>query len=455
MSGTAEHNSINDLTRGPIWKKLVLFFLPICAGRILQQLYNTVDAVIVSRFVGTEALAAVGGSNAMLTDLVIGFFTMFSAGAAVVIAQYCGAREGSRIKAAVRSSILFCAAAGIAVSVIMLILAEPILKLLNTPAETIDGALIYYRIFFGSCIFNLVFNMGASILRAVGDSRRPFIYLIVSCASNIALDLLFVVVFKWGVAGAAWATVIAQAISCVLVIVNLIRSKETHALDLSSFKIDFMILKKMLAVGIPTGLQSSMYSIANLIVQTGINSLGTVTVAAWSLYGKLDGFYWSATNSFGAAIMNFVAQNYGAGKYDRIHKCIKTGFITVLIGCLCINGLILGIAKPVYTIFTTDTAVRETCWYLTLIFAPMYIFWTPIEALNSTLRGRGDTLRPTIILALGVCALRIVWIYTAFQIWHNLLVLSLCFPISWAVTAVVLFIYYKKRKHINFPESHC
>ena len=440
----------SDLTEGSIWKKLILYFLPIAAGTLFQQLYNAVDAVIVSRFVGTEALAAVGGSPATLTQLIIGFFVALSSGAAVVIAQYFGSREQEKITIAVRTSVLLCVVIGAVLTIVMLFCADPVLRLLRTPEETLMQAGVYMRIYFAGSIFLLVFNMGSGILRAIGDSRRPFIYLVISCLSNIILDILFVVVFHWGVAGVAWATTIAQGISFLLVMIKLLRTKEYYRLDLSSLKINMIILKRMLGIGIPSGIQSAMYGVSNIILQVGVNSLGTVVVASWSMSGKLDGVYWAVSSAFGTAIMNFVAQNYGAGKMDRIRACAKTGFLLFLGGTVVISGLLLLLAKPLLHIFTTDQGVIETTWFIMLMFVPFYVLWTVVETFSGILRGIGDAVKPTVITALGVCLLRIIWILTAFRISPTLMVLCICYPLSWLVTDVALLIYYKKRSREGF-----
>ena len=440
----------NDLTQGSIIKKLILYFLPIAAGTLFQQLYNAVDAIIVSRFVGTEALAAVGGSPATVTNLVIGFFVALSSGASVIIAQYFGSREKDKITLAVRTSVIMCAVIGAFLTVVMYFCASPLLKLLQTPVDTLDQAAVYLQIFFAGSIFLLVFNMGSGILRAVGDSRRPFIYLVITCLTNIVLDLIFVVWFHWDVAGVAWATTLSQVLSCILVLIQLLRTDEFYRLDLSSLKINFFILKRMLSIGIPAGLQSAMYGVSNIILQVGVNTLGTVVVASWSMSGKLDGVYWAVASSFGTAITNFVAQNYGAGRTDRIKECARKGFILFLIMTVVISGLLLALAQPLLRIFTTDQGVIDTTWIIMVYFVPVYVLWTAIETLSGILRGVGDAVKPTVITAFGVCVFRIIWVVTLFQMQHTLPVLCLCYPASWLVTDVALFIYYRKRRRENF-----
>ena len=440
----------NDLTEGVIWKKLVIYFLPIAAGTLFQQLYNAVDAVIVSRFVGTEALAAVGGSPATITQLLIGFFVAISSGAGVVIAQYFGSREREKITIAVRTSMILCAVIGAVLTVVMFFASMPILALLKTPAETLADAGAYMKIYFAGCIFMMVFNMGSGILRAVGDSRTPFIYLVVSCVANIGLDLLFVVVFHMGVPGVAWATTIAQVISFILVMIRLLRTREYYRLDLSSLKINPIILKRMLSIGVPSGIQSAMYGISNIILQIGVNSLGTVVVASWSMSSKIDGVYWALTSAFGTAVMNFIAQNYGAGRLDRIRQCTKTGFLMHLCSTIVLSGIILLAARPLLHIFTTDQAVIDTTWTIILFFAPAYMIWSVIEVFTAILRGIGDAVRPTIITALGVCLFRIIWILTVFQWAPTLEILCIGYPASWLITDIALIIYYRRQSKKDF-----
>ena len=439
-------SNTTDLTTGVIWKKLLLYFLPIAAGTLFQQLYNAVDAIVVGRFVGTEALAAVGGTPATLTQLIIGFFVALSGGAAVVIAQYCGAKEEARVSAAVSTSMIFCFIIGVLLAVAMFFIAPALLEIFNTPEDTMAGATLYTRVFFSGSAFLLLFNMGSGILRSVGDSKRPFIYLMISCLLNIILDLLFVIVFKMGVAGVAWATVIAQGISCVLIIIKLITVKDYYRLPIRKMKFNFQILGKMMAIGIPSGVQSAMYGISNLILQAAVNTLGTVVVASWAMSGKLDGVYWALASAFGVAVTTFVAQNYGAGKKDRIRECAKIGMLIYGAGTIVMSGLLLLLARPLLHIFTTDTAVMDSTWIVLIYIVPAYVIWSVIEMFSGVLRGMGDASRPTVIVALGVCVLRIVWTYTMFRFVHTLPILCLSYPLSWFVTAILLLIYYKFRR---------
>lgn len=436
-------NDRNDLTQGVIWKKLIIFFLPIAAGTLFQQLYNAVDAIIVGKFVGTEALAAVGGSPATFIGLLLGFFIALTSGAGVVIAQRCGARDSDMVSKEIHTSVTFCLLMGAILGILVFAFAPQVLTLLKTPADTLHDAVLYTRIYFSGSIFMLLFNMGSGILRALGDSRRPFFYLVVSCLSNIVLDLLFVLVLGWGVAGVAWATVIAQGISSVLILINL-AGNDFYPLRFRRLGLDRPALREMLRIGVPAGLQSSMYGVSNLILQVGVNTLGTVVVASWSMCGKIDGVFWAVSTAFGTAIMNFVAQNYGAGQTDRIRACTKTGFRLAFLSTILLSSGIMLVARPVLKLFTDDPAVMDTTWTILTYFVPTYVLWTVIEIFSAVLRGVGDVLKPFIILALGVCLLRIIWVLTVFQQMHTLFIISISYPISWAVTDVAMLLYYYK-----------
>lgn len=438
-----------DLTEGTIWKKLLLFFIPIAIGTLLQQLYNAVDSIIVGRFVGTSALAAVGGSSAIMTQIAVNLFVALASGAAVVIAQRFGAHDKKITQAAVGTAVTSFFLMGVIIAIAMFFLARPILVALNTPTETIEQSLLYCRIYFAGSIFMVIFNIGSAILRAVGNSTKPLIYLVISCLSNIALDLLFVLAFNMGVAGVALATIIAQAISCVFIILDLTRTNEIYKLEKSNLKINFTLFKQMMKIGVPSCIQSSMYGISNLIITISVNSLGTVTVASWAMSGKIDGVYWAISEAFGVAIMNFVAQNYGAKKLDRIKKGSKVGIIVFMIITVALSAILLLVARPMLRLFTTDQAVRDTTWQVITYFVPVYFTWSIIEALSGILRGLGDTIVPAIILALGVCAVRIVWVFTVFKLYPTLFVISMSYPLSWVITDAALIIYYYiKRKKL-------
>lgn len=321
---TEKSKQENKITEGVIWKQLLLFFFPILFGTFFQQLYNAADAVIVGQFVGKEALSAVGGTTGTVINLLVGFFIGLGSGATVVISQYYGAKREEMVSFAVHTAIAFSLAAGLILMLIGLPLAPAILRSMSTPEDVLDLGILYIRIYFLGMIGNLIYNMGSGILRAVGDSKRPLYFLIASCLTNIVLDLLFVVCFKMGVAGAALATILSQLLSAVLVIIVLMRTKDMYHLELKKIGFDKRMFRRIIRIGFPAGLQSVMYSLSNLIIQVAINKEGTDTVAAWTVYGKIDVMFWMVINAFGISVTTFVGQNFGAGKLDRVKKGIRT-----------------------------------------------------------------------------------------------------------------------------------
>lgn len=437
---------VTDLTEGLIWKKLLLFFLPLAAGTLFQQLYNSVDAIIVGRYIGTGALAAVGGSPAIVIQLVIGFVVALSSGAAVVIAQRFGANDSENTSRAVGTAMCAFFVIGLVMTVLMLFLSGPLLLLMRTPADTMADALLYIRVFFSGSVFMIIYNMGAGIMRAVGNSSRPLLYLVVSCCCNIALDLLFVTVFSMGVAGVALATVLSQMISCIFILSDLLRTQEIYRLTKNTLRIDRRLLKQMMRIGLPTGLQASMFSISNMILTVAINGLGTTVVASWAMAGKLDGIYWALSEAFGITLTNFVAQNYGAGKTDRIRSGARIGSKVFLIMTVALSFTVLLFSRYFLPAFTKDPAVQATTWRIITYFVPIYFTWTMIEIFGGILRGMGDTLKPAIIMAVGICVVRIIWVFTVFRTWPTLFAVSMSYPASWLVTDLALAVYYLKRR---------
>ena len=309
-----------DLTSGTVWKRLLVFFLPIAAGTCIQQLYNAVDGLIVGRFVGTVALAAVGGSSAQVINVLIGFFVAVTAGASVVIAQVYGAGRTEDVRIAAGNAIAVFALLGFFLMAVGLLASPAMLRILQTPEDTMPASVLYLRIYFLGVPFILVLNMESNMLRSVGDSFSPFLFMVVGCISNIVLDVVFVVFFHWGVAGVAIATVVAQIINMLLLTRLLIRTDEPYRLSFRELKLKGVYLSNMFRLGIPSGLQNAMYGVSNMIVQIGVNSLGTVVVASWAMTSKIDGVFWAVSNALGAAITSFVGQNLGAGKALRIRS---------------------------------------------------------------------------------------------------------------------------------------
>ena len=434
--------SNKDLTSGTVWKRLLLFFLPIAAGTCIQQLYNAVDGLIVGRFVGTVALAAVGGSSSQVINVLIGFFVAVTAGASVVIAQIYGAGRTEDVRIAAGNAIAVFALLGFLLMALGLVASPAMLRLMQTPEDTLPASVLYLRIYFLGVPFILVLNMESNMLRSVGDSFSPFLFMVVGCISNIILDVVFVVFFHWGVAGVAIATVAAQIINMLLLTRRLIRTDEPYRLSFRELKLKGVYLSNMFRLGIPAGLQNTMYGVANMIIQVGVNSLGTVVVASWAMTAKVDGVFWAVSNALGAAITSFVGQNLGARRMDRVQLCVRQGLILAFSITIGLSGLIMLAAKPLLHLLTKDPAVISTTWEMLLYFVPFYFTWTLIEVLSAVLRGSGDAVRPVVIIAIGICLFRILWICTVFRWFHTVPVLCLTYVASWTLTSIMILIYF-------------
>ncbi len=443
----------NDLTSGTVWKKLLVFFLPIAAGTIIQQLYNAADGLIVGRYVGTNALAAVGGSSAQIINVLVGFFVAMTAGASVVIGQIYGAGRKQDLSRAIGNAVTAMAIAGLGLALIGLVASPGLLLLLGTPEETMDGAVLYLRIYFLGVPFVMILNMESSILRALGDSFHPFLFMVICCVMNIVLDVLFVIGFGWGVAGVAAATVAAQLVNTALLTWLLVRGTDEYRLSAGHLRLKGVYLVNMLRLGIPAGLQSSMYSVSNMIIQVAVNSLGTVVVASWAMSGKTDGLFWAVSNAMGAAITSFIAQNHGAGHTDRVKQCVRQGTAMAFAVTIVISAGLMLSAVPLLRILTPDEDVVQTTYTIMSYFVPFYFTWTLVEVLSAVLRGVGDAVRPVIIIGTGICLFRVIWILTVFAYFGTLLCLCLSYTVSWIITSVALVIYYRKggwmnRRHI-------
>ncbi len=437
-----ERERQNGITEGVIWKQLLLFFFPILFGTFFHQLYNAADAMIVGRFVGKEALSAVGGSTGTLIQLLVGFFIGLSGGATVIISQYYGAKRGEMVGYAVHTSIAFCLVAGVFLMICGFAAAPGALRAMDTPEDVLPDAVLYIRIYFLGVIGNLIYNMGAGILRAVGDSKRPLYFLMASCLVNIVLDVLFVLGFRMGVAGAALATILSQAFSAVLVMAALMRAQDMHRLELPRLRMDKRMLARIVRIGFPTGLQSVMYSFSNVLIQASVNSLGTDTVAAWTAYSKIDSVYWMIVNAFGIAITTFAGQNFGAGKVDRVRKGTRTCLAMSAVSTVFLSLVLYFGGGYVYRLFTTDKAVLEIGVEILHFLVPVYITYLCIELLSGALRGVGDCWIPTVICCVGICLIRVVWIMAAVPLRRDIYTIIFSYPLTWVITSVLFILYY-------------
>ena len=424
------------ITEGVIWKQILLFFFPILAGSFFQQMYNTVDTIIVGRFVGTGALAAVGASGPILT-LIYGFFLGLSSGATVILSQFFGAGDREGVSRALHTGIALALILGSFVSILGYFLAPWMLAVIGTPESCMRDAILYCRILFLSSLFSMVYNMGSGILRAMGDSRRPMVFLMVCCVVNIVADLLFVWVFRMGVVGAALATALAQAVSSILVVLSLAKPESDTQLHWGQLRLHRNLLVSILRIGVPSGIQLMMFDVSNLIVQASINSFGEAAVAAWVAFGKADGITWMISSAFSVAVTTFVGQNFGARKYDRVRKSVWVcmGLSAGLIGGLSVLEFIF--REPLLRLFTTDPQVVAIGAVMMASIVLYNVLFIPTSIFSGAMQGTGYSLPPSIIMCIFVCGFRAVWVLVAVAKVHTVEMLCLAYPISWAVCAVI------------------
>lgn len=437
---------INKITDGIIWKQILIFFFPILLGSFFQQLYNTVDAIIVGQYVGSNALAAVGGSSSQIINCLVGFFLGISSGAGIVISRYYGAKNKEMTSHAVHTAILLAIVFGIFLMIFGYFLAPTALEMMKEPVEIFTLSLDYIRVYFFGSVFSLTYNIGAGILNAIGDSRKPLYFLIASTCINVFLDLLFVRTFQMGVQGVALATILSQFCSAIMVLISLSLTKDMHHFSIRKLRFDGAVLKKIIIVGFPAGIQSMMYSVSNIFIQSSINTFGTSTIAAYTAYGKIDGIFWMIMNAFGISTMTFSAQNFGAHKLDRVEKCVKICLVMAMITTIIMSGLLVVSAEYFYKLFTNDPIVIEIGLRMLNFLVPLYFTWVCIEILSSVIRASGDSLGPLLISAIGICLVRVLWIFFVVPNHHDIIVLITCYPITWILCSVVFIIYYNKRR---------
>lgn len=436
------------MTEGVIWKEILLFSIPLLLGNLFQQLYNAVDSIVVGNYIGSQALAAVG-SSAPIINLLVSFFMGLSVGAGVIISRYYGARNKEGLHTAVHTSLALTFAAGILMTIVGVLLSPYILEWVGTPEDVMASSTIYLQIYFLGILAVMVYNMGSGILRAVGDSRNPLYFLIVSSITNIVLDVLFVVVFHMGIAGVGWATLIAQTISAILTMLLLIKTKEEYRVILKHIKFHKHMLYEIVRLGLPSGLQNAVVSFSNVIVQSNINAFGAMAMAGCGAYTKIDGFAILPVMSFSMALTTFTGQNMGAQKYDRVKKGAKTGIAMSLLTTVAISALLLLLGPRVLAIFNDDPQVIKYGLYMMHILAPGYIFLALSHAFNGIIRGAGITTIPMIVMVSCWCGLRMAWILPSVKIFHDIGVVFMGWPLTWIASALWLFIYYRKGKWMH------
>lgn len=435
-------NKEMDMLGGNLWKKIIVFTIPVMLSSIFQLLFNACDLMVVGKFAGDDSLAAVGSTSALI-HLIINLFIGISVGANVVVARAIGSRDELKAQKAVHTAILFSLIAGFVLTIVGVIGAKYFLTLMDTPTDVLDKATLYLRIYFSGMIFNMVYNYGSAILRAIGEAKKPLYYLFFSGVANLLLNLFFVIVLNMDVGSVAIATVVSQCISAILVIRYLTKYEGYVHLDLSKLKIDGRSLKEMTLIGLPAGIQSSLFSISNVFIQRAINSFGSTAIVAGNTAGaNIDGFVNSAMASFSQACLTFTSQNYGAGK---IKNCKK-----VLICCLTsvvITGVVLGFSvclfsRPLLGLYTNGSeAIKFGVIRLTII-GLTYFIWGAMDVIVGGLRGLGYSIVPMLVSIAGICAFRLVWIYTVFENNHSIKTLYASYPVSWLITGIFHLVCY-------------
>lgn len=428
------------MTEGSIWKKLLMYSIPLILGNLFQQLYNTVDSIIVGNYIGSEALAAVGSSGSII-NLLIGFCVGASAGAGVVIAQFFGAQDKEGVRKAVHTTLAIAIAAGVVMTVVGILLVPFLLRAMGTPEEVFGQAVTYLQVYFGGIFFSVIYNMSAGILNAVGNSRRSLIYLMIAAVSNIFLDLLLVVVLKMGIVGAALATDISQLLSCIFILLFLTRSQEIYRVCLREIRFYERMPSKIIKIGLPTGIQHVVISFSNVLVQSSVNSFGAAAMAGFAAYIKIDGFNILPVMSFSTAATTFTGQNIGAGKYDRVKRGMYVSLTMGIIYTIATGILLLIFAPQVIGVFTDNQEVVTYGVYIMKFFCPFYWSLAILHVLSGTIRGTGHTLEPMLVILFSLCVFRVIWITAALSIAHQFSYVMVVYPLSWMVGMILILLY--------------
>lgn len=433
----------SDMIEGSIFWSILWFSIPLLIGNFFQQLYNTVDSYVVGNYVSTSALAAVGASTPVV-NMLVGFFSGLSAGAGVVIAQYYGGKRYHQMSAAEHCSLALTLVLGIVMTVIGIAVTRPLLRAIGVPEDVLPHSSEYLTIYFGGILFSLIYNMGAGILRAIGDSTRPLYYLMAASLVNIVLDFLFVCGFHMGIAGAAIATVIAQVVSAALVMRRLMATNEVYKVDLRKIRFYRNMVKRIISIGLPAALQQSITSFSNVVVQSYVNHFGTAAMAGYSATLRIDGFFQLPLQSFNMTITTFVGQNIGARQFKRVKRGIFTAWLMnsaiILAGCIVLYFWSANLIE----IFTRDQEVIQVGSSMLRIFSYAYLALPIVQVLNGALRGAGLSKVPMYFMLGCFVVLRQIYLMITVPMTNSLEVVFAGWPVTWVVCAVGMLIYYFK-----------
>lgn len=434
-------------TSGNIWRQMLGYLLPVMIGALLQQLYNTVDSIVVGQYLGVAALAAVGGSTSTVTTLLVNFFVGLSAGAAVVVAQDFGAEDRRERDRSVQSALLLGLLAGLCMLLVGEAISGRVLRWMQVPGEVYPHAVRYLRIYMLGMVPIALYNMGASILNAVGDSRSSFFFLAIACITNILLDLLFVGVMGMGISGAAGATCIAQAFSAALILLSL---KRRGILVFAGWRVQGATLGRILRIGMPGGLQSGLYSIANMVVQWAINQFPLSYVAAVSAYERIEAIFWTMMMSLGVAVTTFAGQNFGARKLRRMRKSVRVAMVFGMGAAVLIAAVCMAFAGPICRMFTRDAATILDTRELIFLLMPFCAAYVPTEVLGGAIKGCGQAVKPMVITLICTCGIRIAWVLVYSRVpMPDIRWFLACYPVSWAASSLTFLIYYLRGRWLN------
>ena len=438
--GVSVKTGKNLMTEGNIWRKIIFFSIPMILGNLLQQMYNAVDSVIVGNYVGSNALAAVGSSTSII-NFLIAFSMGASAGAGVVVSQFIGAGNKKGVKISVHTALAIAIILGMILTAAGIIFTPTILKWMRTPEEVMRESVVYLRLYSAGLLFSVVYNMAAGILNAVGDSKRPLIYLGSASFLNIVLDIILINWMKMGIAGAAIATNISQILSCILILVFLSKVPENYQLKFREIKIYKKMAGRIIKIGLPTAIQNTVISFSNILVQSSVNTFGAKAMAGFGAYLKLDGFNILPILSFSMAVTTFTGQNYGAGKTDRLKKGMWAVVIMGVVYTLALGAIILMFSDFFMGIFTQDKEVMYYGIKAMKYFCPFYFLLSIMHGLGGTIRGTGKTVPPMVILLISLCLFRIVWIQFIVPKFNTIDIIYLLYPVSWFVGMVLMVLY--------------
>lgn len=435
-------NKDGAMTSGPIWKKMCFFALPLFLGNLFQQLYNTVDSLIVGRTVGKSALAAVSSSGNIIF-LLIGFLSGISVGAGVVVAKYFGAKDKENLTKSVHTTVAFGLVASLLLTVVGTILTPTILKLMDTPISAFEDSRKYLQIYFMGATGAVMYNIFVGILQAIGDSRHPLYYLVISSITNVILDLVFIMTFKMGVSGAALATIISQFLSSSLCLIQLMRSQGDYRLVIRMIRFDKTLLKEIIRYGLPSGLQNSVIALANVVVQSKVNFFGEQAMAGVGAYSKIEGFGFLPITSFTMAITTFVSQNIGAKEYERVQKGVRFGVLITILLAEMIGVLIFVFAPSLIALFNEDEEVVHFGVQKARTSALFYFLLAYSHALSAVLRGSGKSIVPMFVMLICWCVIRVLFLVIMIPIFPNIDVVYWVYPLTWSLSSIYFLVYYR------------